>query len=69
MGGGGSEVTHDDMIVSAIRHLRTTQRCRIVLWECGANGEIVDVIGWAWRGNSVMIECKTSMADYYADAK
>lgn len=64
----GSDVSHADLVWLAERHLRGTRRCPIVLSERG-DGEVVDAIGWDWNGHSIMVECKTSMADYYADAK
>ncbi len=59
--------SHADLVGLAERHLRSTRRCNIVLIERGVNSEIPDAIGWAFH--SILIECKTSMSDYYADAK
>ena len=39
----------------------------MVITERGG-AEMPDAIGWSWRG-SVLIECKASLPDYYAEAK
>ena len=43
--------------------------CGVVLTECpGGNGEIPDAIGFAYGARiSVMIECKVSRSDFFAD--
>jgi hypothetical protein len=71
-------VTHDDLVKSARRWLLKPWRnadnlghagCSVVLTECTtATPETPDVIGWAWSG-SILIECKTSRADFAADAR
>jgi len=64
------EYTHADLVARGARWLRNTVLCKAVLAEFPApTGEIPDVIGWKWNGRSVMIECKTSRADFLADAK
>lgn len=62
-------MTHDELCGIAGRWLRNTAGCKVAMTElvalCG-NGEIPDAIGW--RGNdSILIECKTSRADFFAD--
>jgi hypothetical protein len=60
-------VTHGQLIKAAERWLRG-QRCRIVLSEQTADsGEVPDVIGWKADCRSVVIECKVSRADFFAD--
>ena len=60
-------MTHAQLIKAAEQWLRT-QRCRIVLSEQTAeSGEIPDVIGWKADCHSIVIECKVSRADFFAD--
>ena len=59
-------VTHEDLTRLAIRHLYGTRRCRVVVSERGGF-EIPDALGW--HVCSILIECKTSMGDFYADQK
>ena len=48
--------------------LRTRYRCGIVLSEqCCASGETPDVIAWKGACRSVVVECKISRADFFAD--
>lgn len=42
-------------------------RCRCVLAECGAVNEIPDAIGWRRAVQSILVECKTSRSDFFAD--
>lgn len=60
--------SHADLVSLGKRHLRGSRRCDVVLVERGVGIEIPDVIGWGVYG-SILIECKTSRNDYYADAK
>jgi hypothetical protein len=64
-------VTHSDLVHAAHWWCRNTLRCSVVLSESVADfgGESPDVIGWGFSGFSVLIECKTSRADFFADAK
>ena len=44
-------------------------RCGIVLSEQGcSSGEMPDAIGWKGKNHSIVIECKISRADFFADA-
>jgi hypothetical protein len=62
-------VTHAQLIKQAEQWLRS-RRCRIVLSEQTADsGEVPDVIGWRSDCHSVVIECKISRADFFADRK
>jgi hypothetical protein len=66
--GGLLAEAHSALVDRAVRWLRNTQRCSIALAECGAGfGEIPDAIGWLPRGQSVVVECKTTVGDFYAD--
>ncbi len=61
-------MTHQALVELAVRWLRTTYRCGIVLSEQACcSGETPDVIGWKARCRSVLIECKVSRADFLAD--
>ena len=60
-------MTHAQLVEIAVRWLRR-YRCGVVLSEqlC-ANGEAPDAIGWKRASHSVLVECKTSRADFLAD--
>lgn len=57
--------------VAGEREYRRQVRCNVVLTEAmGGNGESPDAIGWAYGGViSVLVECKVSRADFFADQK
>ncbi len=60
-------MTHAQLVKLAERWLRS-YRCSIVLSEQTADfGEVPDVIGWRSNCDSVLIECKVSRADFFAD--
>lgn len=62
---------HDILVQRAVRWLRGHHRCRVVLAEivCQSVPMIPDAIGWNGDGRwSVLVECKTSRADFRADA-
>lgn len=60
-------MTHDDLVTVAKKWLIKARQCSVVLTETQAqSGEIPDCIGW--RGQiSILIECKTSLADFRRD--
>jgi hypothetical protein len=76
-------MTHSALVELAVRWLRSSYRCGIILSEQACcTGEVPDVIGWkgvsrgvpgarrARRGascRSVLVECKISRADFLAD--
>ena len=76
-------MTHPALVELAVRWLRSSYRCGIILSEQACcTGEIPDVIGWkgvsrgvpgvrrARQGascRSVLVECKISRADFLAD--
>ncbi|MFI5111822.1 MAG: hypothetical protein ACHP9S_03275 [Terriglobales bacterium] len=61
-------MTHQALVELAVRWLRTTYRCGIILSEQACcTGEVPDVIGWKGRCRSVLVECKISRADFLAD--
>jgi len=66
----GSEMTHDELVARAVRWLRGTQRCSVVVAETvSATWEVPDAIGWRTAHYSILVECKTSRADFFAEAK
>lgn len=61
-------MTHARLVRLAEQWLRHRYRCGIVLSEQScASGETPDVIGWRGSCRSVVIECKVSRADFFAD--
>lgn len=64
-------MTHDELVTRAGRWLRNTMRCGVVLTEFSSYAqENPDAIGWRSGGLwSYLIECKTSISDFYADGK
>jgi hypothetical protein len=65
-----SPFSHADLIGLAERWLRA-QGCKVVFCELttiNSSGEIPDAIGWL-RTGTVLVECKTSRADFLADAR
>ena len=61
-------MTHQSLVRLAEQWLRSRYRCGIVLSEQScASGETPDVIGWKGSCRSVVIECKVSRADFFAD--
>ena len=64
------ELTHADLVQRARRWLLSARRCGVVVtefatWSCS---EIPDALGFT-KEHSVLIECKISRADFFADAK
>ena len=62
-------MTHSELCHKAGNWLRYKMRCKVVLvepkpWSCY---EHVDAIGWAVNGESIVVECKTSDADFTRD--
>jgi len=65
--GKRSSMTHAQLTERAIAWLRS-YRCGIVLSEQAcASGEMPDAIGWTGNSHSVVVECKVSRADFFAD--
>jgi len=65
-----SKLSHAELCLRALRWLRGTRRCHPVFGDVASCEEIPDAIGWTscfrWRGSTV-VECKTSVSDFYAD--
>ncbi len=66
-------MTHDQLVERAVRWLLGTRRCAIALRECGGYHfychDQPDAIGWLSNSESVVVECKTSVSDCYADRR
>lgn len=60
-------MTHAQLVNKAVRWLRS-YRCGVVLSEQACvSGEMPDAIGWKQASHSVVLECKTTRADFLAD--
>ena len=60
-------MTHANLVSLAVKWLRR-YRCGVVLSEQAcASGEMPDAIGWKKVCHSVLVECKTTRADFLAD--
>ena len=63
------EMTHNDLVKIGKKWLIKARSCSVVLTETQAqSGEIIDCVGWR-RQLSILIECKTSRADFRRDLK
>lgn len=62
--------THHDLVKIAEKWLLGARKCSFVFTElrCYSTTEIPDAIGFR-DGNSILVECKTSRADFLSDAK
>lgn len=62
---------HRDLVRQARKWLKVAGKCNVILTESGSSiaCEIPDAIGWRSARHSILIECKTSRADFRADAK
>lgn len=65
-------MTHEQLCRRARAWLRGTRRCEPVYSRNASCDEIPDAIGWSsvhgWYGSTV-VECKTSVGDFYAEKK
>jgi hypothetical protein len=63
-------IGHAQLVAGAFAWLKTTWRCPVVVAELvTAAMETPDAIGWTTHGRSILVECKTSLADFRADRK
>ena len=65
-------LTHAELVQISVRWLRTTRGCGVVLAEmvCANRLNIIpDALGWRAAAWSILVECKTSRADFLADRK
>lgn len=62
---------HAALVELAARWLRSTRKCALVATErnCQKAGESPDAIGWLPGGHSILVECKTTIGDFYADRR
>ena len=63
-------MTHAELVKIAEKWLLGTRKCSFAFTElvCLATSEIPDAIGFR-DGQSILVECKTSRADFFSDAK
>jgi hypothetical protein len=61
-------MTHAELIERAAKWLKNSKHCKIVLKEIVSGYETADAIGFTLQ-NSYLVECKTSINDFYADQK
>ncbi len=64
-------MTHTELVKRAVRWLRNSFHCRVILAELKAQtawGEIPDAIGWV-HNIAILVECKANKADFHADLK
>lgn len=62
-------MTHEQLVARAVAWLRNARRCRVVVWERNTNcWEQPDALGWNAQGDSTLVECKASRADFFRDA-
>ncbi len=60
-------MTHSQLVQKAVAWLRS-YRCGVVLSEQAClSGEMPDAIGWKRACHSVLVECKLTRADFFAD--
>lgn len=65
-------MSHDQLVESAYKWVLKRGSCGVAFKELhtnACNGEYPDVIGFGAWGHSVLIECKISRTDFYADKK
>jgi hypothetical protein len=64
-------LTHAELVALAARWLHGTRKCCLVATERTAFKvfEYPDAIGWMPDGKSILVECKTSLSDFYADQR
>jgi hypothetical protein len=61
--------THAELVQRAVRWLRGFHKCSHAYGELVTSSSYIpDAIGWRWAF-SIMVECKVSRADFFADRK
>lgn len=64
----GSHPNHKTLVRKSAAWLRNRKNCNVVFAELATqNNETPDAIGFHGAGGSILVECKTSRADYLAD--
>jgi len=61
-------MTHAELVERAAQWLRSSWRCRVVITEMAGGTAIPDAIGWTGFA-SILVECKTSRADFATDMR
>ncbi len=62
-------MNHSDLVKCAGAWLANSQKCSVVITEMSStSAETPDAIGWQ-GARSIVVECKTSRADFLADGK
>ena len=63
-------VSHAELVQRAVLWLAGTMRCGIVLTEfASAEPETPDALGFTRGGDSILVECKASRADFLRDSR
>lgn len=62
-------LSHAELVQRAARWLRNTKKCGVVLTERKGYSEAPDAIGWRYGPGSILVECKASRSDFFADRK
>lgn len=63
-----ADLTHKRLVKRAAAWLRNHHNCNVVLSELATqNHETPDVLGFFGAGGSILIECKMSRSDFFAD--
>ncbi len=62
-------LTHAELVTAACKWLQNTRKLSVVIgdFRCVMVNEHPDAIGWRADGWSVLVECKTSRADFRVD--
>lgn len=62
-------MTHDELVIRAVRWLRYSARCGVAIPEpVTYSDEQPDALGWLAQGAiCILVECKTSRADFKVD--
>lgn len=63
-------MTHKELVMRAAKWLTKTRKCSVVVTEFSTSGvmENPDALGWKNARNTILIECKTSKADFNRDS-
>jgi len=62
-------LTHKELVQRAAKWLTNTRKCPLVVTEFATSGiiETPDALGWKNARHTILIECKTSRADFARD--
>ena len=64
-------LSHAELVERAAQWLMGRGRCGVVCteWSGPRQADMPDAIGWSHAAACTVVECKTSMSDYYADSR